>query len=873
MLRPFGTFTVVPSLPPSLNPLRDLAHNLYWSWHLDVVDLFRRLDRDLWEETGHNPLLMLGELSQERLDEAASDDGFVAQMKRVFQAYNLYMGNQDTWYGDSEKLGSDLQIAYFSMEYGITESLRLYSGGLGILAADHLKSASDLGLPLVGVGLLYQAGYFCQYLNADGWQQEMYPLNDFHNLPLRLERASDGKPLTVEIAFPGRPVCAQIWRAQVGRVPLYLLDTNIAQNRPEDRNVSGQLYGGDMDMRIKQEIVLGIGGVRALRALGVEPTVFHMNEGHSAFLTLERIRQTMSEHHMSFAEARELVAAGNLFTTHTPVPAGIDVFPLQLMDHYFTDYYGELGLSREEFVQLGRSAASQSDEGFSMAILALRLSYSANGVSKRHGSVARKMWCGLWPGTLPEEVPITHVTNGVHLYSWLSHDMASLLERYLGPRWVERPHDRSTWARLGRIPDEELWRTHERRRERLVAVARAKLEQQMARRGVTQQEMAEASEVLDAEALTIGFARRFTTYKRALLLLSDPDRLSKILNDPVRPVQIIFAGKAHPHDNPGKELIRDIIHLARRPDLRRRIIFIEDYDISLARYMVQGVDVWLNTPRQGMEASGTSGMKAAVNGAIHLSTYSGWWYEGYTQKVGWRIGSGERYSDASYGDQVEAQSLYDLLEKEIVPLFYDVQSDRLPRAWIRKMKAAMADLSPVFNTHRMVSEYAERLYFPADSRQGELQIDDCQQAREIAAWKDRVRGHWDNVRIDMIESDAHDGIPVAAEITVRAHVHLGELTPADVILLVYHGNTGPQGDIIDHSVVPMCVDEGAGNGDYIYRATFSCHGSGLKGYDVKLMPRYSREDKVGYGKGSLPQDTVFQCLNYPCIPGLVLWAS
>ena len=870
MLRPFRTFTVVPSLPPVLSPLRDLALNLYWSWNLNVVDLFRRLDRDLWEETGHNPLLMLSELPQERLNEAAHDGGFVAQMKRVYQAFNRYMVQADTWFSSFSQSCPGVRIAYFSMEFGITESLKLYSGGLGILAGDHLKSASDLGVPLVGVGLLYQQGYFSQYLNADGWQQEQYPYNDFHNLPLSLERDQDGQPLKANVTLPGRQVVFQIWRVQVGRVPLYLLDTNLPENQVADRNISGQLYGGDLEMRIQQEIVLGIGGVRALAALRIEPTVFHMNEGHSAFLGLERTRQRMADAHLSFAEARELTAAGSVFTTHTPVPAGIDLFPPHMIDQYFGSYSGELGLSRDAFMRLGRRPTSQADDSFSMAVLALNLSYSANGVSELHGGVARKMFLDMWPGMLAEDVPIGHVTNGIHLHSWLSQGMSSLLDRYLGPQWADRPHDKRVWAAIDRIPDEELWRTHERRRERLVAVARRRVERQMTLRGATEKEIQTASEVLDPEALTIGFARRFATYKRANLLLSDPDRLSAILNDPERPVQIILAGKAHPADTPGKEFIRQIVHLARRSDLRRRIIFLEDYDISLARYMVQGVDVWLNTPRQGMEASGTSGMKAAANGAIHLSVLDGWWYEGYSQAVGWRIGSGESYADQQYGDRVEAQSLYDLLEKEIVPLFYEHQ-ERLPRAWIAKIKCAMKELSPYFNTHRMVSEYAERFYCPAHRRYSELIEDACAGAKEVAAWKKRVRAKWSEVRIDEISGGAPDGIPVTSDVTLTARIHLGELTPTDVLAQVYHGHIGPQGGIEWPDVTPMVLDSQNG-GDCVYHGTFSCHGSGLVGYTVRVVPRYGCE----IGEGLLPSGTAGpggQRLDHPWVPGLVLWAS
>jgi starch phosphorylase len=855
MLRPYRTFTVVPMLPPRLRPLRELAHNLWWSWHAEAIDLFRRLDSDLWEESGHNPVLMLGRIKQRQLEEAAGDDGFVAQMMRVYQAYNRYMGSTDTWFDKNlrERMG-DATIAYFSAEFGITECLAMYSGGLGVLAGDHFKSASDLGMPMVGVGLLYQEGYFQQYLNADGWQQETYPLNDFYNLPIELQRDAQGESVRITVAYPGRNVVAQVWSAQVGRVRLYLLDANLPENRPEDRAITGRLYGGDLDMRVRQEILLGIGGMRALRALGIDPTICHMNDGHPAFLALERIRMAMNEQGLTFAEARQLTAAGNVFTTHTPVPAGIDLFPPYLMDQYFTDYYRELGLNREQFLGLGRPMNPRPDEPFSMAVLALRLSSGANGVSELHGMVARDMWRNLWPDTPSEEVPIASITNGIHTRSWISPDMASLLIRYLGPRALEQPENRELWERVGRIPDEELWRTHERRRERLVAVARERLERQLLRQGGTPREIDEAMEVLNPEALTIGFARRFATYKRALLLFRDPDRLARILNQAGRPVQIIFAGKAHPRDNPGKEFIRQIVHLSRREDLRRRVIFLENYDINVARYMVQGVDIWLNTPRQGMEASGTSGMKAALNGGIHVSTLDGWWWEGYTPEVGWRIGSGEDYEDERYGDEVEAQALYDLLEKDIIPLFYDRTGDGLPRRWIGKMKNAMREVAPFFNTHRMVEDYAETLYLPAAQRYGRLAGNDNERARALANWLQNLRQHWGEVRIVNVSSDAQDGVPVSAETEIAAEVHLGALTPADVLVQAFNGTVDANGTITDYRVTDLVAADESDGGTYHYKGTALFGKSGLHGFTVRVLPRHTD-------------------LNSPYIPGLVVWAS
>ncbi len=858
-MRPFRTFTVVPSLPPRIAPLTELAHNLWWSWNLDVVDLFRRLDRDLWEETGHNPVRMLGRISQERLEEAANDEGFIAHMMRVYQQLNRYMSSTETWF-HKEHAGrlKGMRVAYFSAEFGITEAMPNYSGGLGVLAGDHLKSASDLGIPLVGVGLLYQEGYFHQYLNADGWQQESYPINDFHNMPIQLVRGDDGAPVTVTVDYPGRQVVAQIWRAQVGRVPLYLLDTNMPANRPEDQDITDQLYGGDLDMRIRQEIMLGIGGMRALEALGLRATVYHMNEGHSAFLALERMRMVMREQGLSFPEARELVASSNVFTTHTPVPAGIDLFPPHLMDHYFAGYYPQLGLSREQFLHLGLEPHQSMDSNFSMAVLAFRLADTVNGVSQLHGQVARDMWSSLWPGTPVDEVPITSITNGIHTRSWLSHDMANLLLRYLGPRWIERPEDQSVWERIERMPDEELWRTFQLRRERLVAVTRDRLEAQLARRGTTPQDLATAREVLDPDALTIGFARRFATYKRATLLFSDPERLSRLLNDPERPIQIIFAGKAHPRDNPGKELIRQIVHMARREDMRHRIVFLEDYDMSLARYMVQGSDVWLNTPRQRLEASGTSGMKAAANGVINVSTLDGWWCEGYAPEVGWSIGRGESYEDVAYGDQVEAQALYDILERDIIPLFYERDANRLPRQWINKMKHSMCQIGPAFNTHRMVREYAEQLYLPAEGRFQRLAASEAAEAKALAAWRARVRRHWGEIRIASLGADVGDqiadGVPITAQVTVTAHIHLGSLSPEDVSVRVYCGSVDPQGELEDCAVVPMAAQDRDEDGAHIYRGVVALSSSGLQGYTVNILPQHPS-------------------LKTPHIPGLTIWAS
>jgi glycogen phosphorylase len=591
IMRPVHTFSVVPSLPPAIESLRDIAYNLRWCWSHESVELFRRLDRDLWEKAGHNPVLLLGTIEQAKLEVAACDDAFLAHLRRVESNLATYLIGDSTWFRRKyAKSGDAPLIAYFSAEFGLTECLSIFAGGLGILAGDHLKSASDLGVSLVGVGLLYQQGYFRQYLSQSGWQQESFVDNDFHNLPVTLERHSDGSPVMIEVDLAGQSVHAQVWTVQVGRVSLYLLDTNIPINaRADDRNITNQLYGGDREMRIRQEILLGMGGYRALRAIGLEPTVYHMNEGHAAFLALEHILHLMSTRHISLSEARELAAASLVFTTHTPVEAGHDYFQPELMNRYFGDTARQLGLSQTDFLNLGRKQGGEGE--FCTAVLALRLASCANGVSKLHGEVSRKMWQSLWPNVPVEEIPIGHVTNGVHYRSWISAEFNQLYDRYLGPAWREEPANSEVWSRVQSIPAEELWRTHDRRRERLVAWTRRRVRDQRMRRGAPQAEIDAAAEILDPDALTIGFARRFATYKRATLILRDMDRLRRILTDQTHPMQLIFAGKAHPQDDAGKELIRRITEFSRDPAIGRHVVFLEDYDMAVARAMVQGVDV------------------------------------------------------------------------------------------------------------------------------------------------------------------------------------------------------------------------------------------------------------------------------------------
>jgi starch phosphorylase len=819
------------------------------------MELMIRLDPDLWEKTNHNPVLMLGMISQERLNSASRDDALLAQLERGYERYKKYLDTASTWFRKTYSQVQPNQIAYFSAEFGITECLQNYSGGLGVLSGDHLKSASDLGLPLIGVGLLYQQGYFRQYLNVDGWQQERNPENDFYTLPLILEHDKAGKPLIVSVDLEGRPVYAQLWRVQVGRIPLYLLDTNIPLNaRQEDQDITDQLYGGDRELRIKQEILLGIGGYRALKLLGFQPAVFHMNEGHSAFLSLERCRDLMQAHKLSFAEAREASTAGLAFTTHTPVPAGNDYFTPELMERYFSHYYRDLGLSAKEFHGLGRQDPNNEQEAFCMTVLALKMAGNSNGVAKLHGAVSRKMWQPVWPSLPVTEIPIISITNGVHAPSWISRDMAGLYDRYLGPRWREDPGEYGLWSRVHHIPDEELWRTHERRRERLVAFARSRLRCQLEGRGSPPSEVAQADEVLNSQALTIGFARRFATYKRSTLILKDAERLSKILLDKDRPVQIIFAGKAHPHDNPGKDLIRQIVHFERQPGIRRRMVFLEDYDMVVARYMLQGVDIWLNTPRRPLEASGTSGMKATLNGAINLSILDGWWDEAYKVDTGWAIGRGEEYTDEKSQDEIESNTMYDLIEKEIVPLFYSRGADDLPRQWIAKMKGAMRAIGPEFNTNRMVREYTERMYLPALDRQTDLQANNFVRAKQISVWKQHLRESWQTLKIMDVNVDNHKTLKVGESVTVRARIDLGQLKPEDISVELFYGPLNAQGEIENPKVALMKPTEKPKGSVYEFVGVNKLVMSGRLGHTVRVLPKH--ED-----------------LENPLKLGLILWAK
>jgi glycogen phosphorylase len=837
-MKPVATFKVRPMLPEAMLPLLRIAYNLRWSWDAGAVQLFLRLDRNVWEATGHNPVLLLASLDQAVLESAAQDESFLVHLKGVADKLDGYTSGVGTWYRREHK-ESQMVVAYFSAEFGITECLSIFAGGLGVLAGDHLKAASDLGLPLVGVGLAYQQGYFRQYLNAAGWQQEAFEDNDFHNLPIHL--VPDVK---VEVELPAGLVAAQVWSVDVGRLKLYLLDTNLPQNKPEHREITHHLYGGDLEMRIQQEILLGIGGYRALEALDLHPTVYHMNEGHSAFLGVERILRLMESNRLSFREARLLASASLVFTSHTPVAAGHDYFPPALMDRYFAPVVRRLGISRSEFLGLGRKDPGNDEEDFCMTVLALRLASFSNGVSQLHGVVSRRMWNPIWNGVPESEVPIGHVTNGVHFRSWVSFEMNQLYDRYLGPNWREEPADPKLWQRAEAIPAAELWRTHERRRERLVAYARQRLRAQLVGRGAPQSALDDADEVLNPDALTIGFGRRFATYKRANLLIRDPERLERLLNDPQCPVQIIFAGKAHPQDTEGKQLIQAIIKMAARPEFRRKIVFLENYDMAIARYMVQGSDVWLNTPLRPMEASGTSGMKALANGVLNVSTLDGWWDEAWRFRgddgsdVGWAIGRGEPYLDLADQDQVEAEALYELLERQIVPTFYERRADGMPPKWIALMKTSIAKLCPEFNMHRMVKQYTEAYYLVTHSRYLNLRAEDSVRARRLADWLTKVEAAWPLVRVDSLKNDVAE-IRLGEQVLVSARVALNGLTAEDVAVQVVSGSVDAAGEITNPVTVAMQPSGRDDPGGELFQAVLKPSAkTGLHGYSIRILPRH-----------------------------------
>ncbi len=836
-------FLVLPKLPERLLPLQELAQNIWYSWNWDLVKLFIRLDSEMWEQCYQNPVEMLSKLPQETLQRAAEDDAFVAALERVHEKYRAYL-DKKKWFHFKYGNYENHKIAYFSLEYGLDTGLPVYSGGLGVLSGDTLKAASDIGLPTVAIGLLYRYGYFRQFLSSDGWQQERYEENDWYHMPVQLVKDENEHPLRISVTLAGTPVYLQVWKVSVGLVPLYLLDSNIPENSTRNREITSVLYGGDKDMRIRQEILLGIGGVRALRALGLSPTIYHMNEGHSWFLALERIRVLIQEEKLSYEEALQYIWATTLFTTHTPVPAGNEQFDPVLVHRYLGDFVGSLGVQWKDFLALGRLMPENESEQFGMTVAALKTSAFANGVSKLHGQVSREMWHNIWPDLPIEEVPIKSITNGVHPSSWISHDMDDLYESYFGPRYRERPGAPEVWQRVQKIPDMELWRIHNRRRERLVFFARKRLKQQLLRRGGSQFDVQQAEQLLDPQVLTICFARRFSTYKRGNLIFADLDRLDRIVNNDERPVQIIFAGKAHPLDNPGKEIIKQIITEIRGERFRQRIIFLEDYDINVARYMVQGADVWLNNPRRPQEASGTSGMKACLNGALHMSILDGWWDEGYCDDCGFKIGNGEEYDNVELQDHLESESLYNTLEREVVPQFYERNEVRLPARWLQKMKNSIQMAGELFSSQHMLRNYTDHFYRRALDSAQLLKDNHYQKTREVTAWLDRMKRSWGNLAIEDVKiPDLGTTVYVGQTFPIELQVRLGEITPDDVDVELVAGRLNSQEQILSFNTVPATLAQAnggpSGNGVYSFSGEVTCTESGRFGIAARIIPRNS----------------------------------
>jgi glycogen phosphorylase len=838
-------FTVRTVLPPALAPLGELALNLRWSWDTATQRLFQGLDPALWDEVGADPVQLLGALGPERLAALAEDPAVAGRVESVANDLRAYLEG-DRWYqsyrastatGDGDDVPD--AIAYFSPEYGIAAALPQYSGGLGILAGDHLKAASDLGVPVVAVGLLYRSGYFAQSLSREGWQQERYPVLDPDGLPISLLREAGGEPLKVQVGLPGeRRLVAQVWKAQVGRVPLLLLDSDVEDNAPAERDVTDRLYGGGSEHRLLQEMLLGIGGVRALRAYSrltgaPAPKVFHTNEGHAGFLGVERIRELTEDRDLSFDEAVEAARSATLFTTHTPVPAGIDRFARDLVAQHFGGDNACPGVPVDRVLALGAEDYEGGDPSvFNMAVMGFRLAQRANGVSELHGHVAREMFSRLWPGFDEPEVPIGYVTNGVHAPTWVAPEVLDLA----GPELVGRLAEPSAWEDVARVADADIWAVRSLLRGRLVADARRRVRQSWVQRGASVAELGWVDKILDPDVLTIGFARRVPSYKRLTLMLRDQERLTALLTHPERPIQIVVAGKAHPADDGGKKLIQELVRFADSNGVRDRIVFLPNYDIAMAQNLYPGCDVWLNNPLRPLEACGTSGMKAALNGCLNLSVLDGWWDEWFDGHNGWAIPTADGVTDADHRDDLEAAALYDLLEKTVSPLFYDRDQQGLPARWIEMVRHTLQTLGPKVLATRMVRDYVVGLYAPA-YRSGRALDGGFEGARELAAWKTKVRTAWPSVRVDHVEtSGVDDAAEVGSTLEVRAFVSLGQLSPDDIDVQVVHGRVDDNDQITATSAVSLRHEEAYEGGRHRYVGAVTLDRPGPFGYTARVVP-------------------------------------
>ena len=835
----FNKITVNPQLPKRINRLTEISNNLWWSWNTEFLRLLKRIDEDLWETCDKNPVKFLKLVSQEKLEEVEDDTSFLREYDKIVDNFDSYMESKDTWFSQKYPDNQNDLIAYFSAEYGLDQTIAIYSGGLGILSGDHLKSASDLGIPLVAVGLMYKNGYFHQKIDKNGVQHPEYKNLNMSDLPIKTVKDNEGNDFITYIKFPKRKIYLKVWEIDVGRVKLYLLDSDIDKNNVEDRDTTARLYGGDQEMRIRQEIILGMGGVNALKKLGYNPTVYHMNEGHSAFLNLELIKDTIKDREVSFEIARDIVSSKTVFTTHTPVPAGNDIFPIALVEKYFKDFWPRLGLTREEFLKLGMKPVENLEHGFNMGILALKIAGKKNGVSKLHGEVSRELFADVWPHIAPSESPITYVTNGIHTCTWLAPKLKDLYNKYLIPYWQDNIYDDDVWKKINNIPDEKLWEVHMERKRKLIALIKENLSTRLRREGVSYDAVSEAIANLHPETLMIGFARRFATYKRATLIFKDLERITQILNNSNKPVIIIFAGKAHPADKEGSDLIKYIHEVSMMPQFKGKIFILENYSIEISRYLVSGVDVWLNNPRRPMEASGTSGQKASVNGVVNFSVLDGWWAEGYNQKNGWTIGTNAEYPSYEEQDLADSKSMYDTLENKIIPAYYNKDKNGISKVWMQYMKNSIMSTGGKYSTSRMLVDYTNKLYMPLCNLTKKYYTN-LDLVSEYNAWKHSIASNWKDIQIEQEQTNA-DNITIDAgnQIEVKCTVSLPNIDVKHIKVEVYYGKFLEDGTIQDVRIIQMkCDGKDEENKKYHYTAKIDFVSGGNYGYSFRVMPQH-----------------------------------
>lgn len=834
----FNRITVNPQLPKRIEKLSEISNNLWWSWNTEFLRLFQKIDKDLWEESEKNPVKFLKRVSQEKLDNASKNAMFLKEYDKLVDNFENYMKSKNTWFSNKYPENKNDLIAYFSAEYGLDQTIPIYSGGLGILSGDHLKSASDLGIPLVAVGLLYKNGYFHQKINGYGGQETEYNNIDLYDLPINAVKDQNGEDLIIYVKFPKRRLYLKVWQINVGRVKLYLLDSDIEKNNEEDRDVTLRLYGGDQEMRIRQEIVLGMAGVNLLRTLGLKPTVYHMNEGHSAFLTLEIIKNTIKEKQVSFDVAKDIASSKTVFTTHTPVPAGNDIFPLDLVEKYFKDFWPRLGISKEEFLKLGMKPTQDLEPGFNMGILALKIAGKKNGVSKLHGAVSRELFGEVWPEIAANESPITYVTNGIHTCSWLSPRLKELYNKYLIPYWQDNIHLDKTWEKVKDIPDQELWEAHMQRKEKLLNLVKDSTANRLRRSGYSYEKINDIVSKINPNALTIGFARRFATYKRATLIFRDLERITQILNNQERPVQIIFAGKAHPADKEGQDLIKYIHEVSMMPQFKGKIFLLENYNIAMSRYLVSGVDVWLNNPRRPMEASGTSGQKASVNGVINFSVLDGWWAEGYNQYNGWTIGTNAEFDSYEAQDNADSESLYRTLESKIVPMYYNKDKDGMSSKWIETMKNSIISTGGKYSTARMLVDYTNNLYIPLCNLT-KTYYEDIDNVAAFNMWKKDIASNWKDIKITQVNNLDNITIDAGNNIEVRCEVELPNINQENIDVEVYYGKILDNGIVENVSIIPMKLEkQDEETKKYYYVAKIELTTGGNYGYTFRVMPKH-----------------------------------